>query len=169
MKLAVLALVAVTSIGCNDPVRNDELDDLSGEAPGVPAGPLHRPGQPCLVCHGGEGPANSQFALAGTVYQSQTEQKPLHDARVHLIDSVGNEYAVVSNCAGNFWAGAENFRPVWPVWVKLEYDGDSAEMTSAIFRDGSCGTCHADPATPSQVGHVYFADSTKKFSQEPCR
>ena len=169
MKRLLAGCAFLASIGCNDPVRNTAIDELGGEAPGVPAGPLHRPGQPCLVCHGGEGPADGDFALAGTLYQRQSKSDPLHDARVDFIDSVGDEYSVVSNCAGNFWVGAENYRPVWPVWVKVEYQGDSVEMTSAVFRDGSCGSCHGDPASPSQVGYVYFADETTSFSQEPCK
>ncbi len=162
--LSISALAA-----CNDPVRNTAIDELGAEAKGVPAGPLHRPGQPCLACHGGEGPADSEFAFAGTLYQRPSDDRPLHDARVHVIDSLGAEYTVVSNCAGNFWAGAENYRPVWPAWVKVEYQGDAVEMTSAIFRDGSCGACHGDRATPNDAGHVYFADSAARFTQEPCR
>ncbi|HEX3598376.1 MAG TPA: hypothetical protein VHU80_24880 [Polyangiaceae bacterium] len=164
-----MVVFASLVMACNDPVRNTQLNELGDEAETVPAGPLHRPGQPCLACHGGEGPADGAFALAGTVYQASNDAKPLHDATVRLIDSVGAEYAVVSNCAGNFWASADNFRPAWPVWTKIEYGSESVEMTSAMFREGSCGECHADPATPRSVGHLYFADETRSFSQEPCK
>jgi hypothetical protein len=161
--------LALAVAGCNDPVRNSAIEALGGEAPGVPPGPLHRPGQPCLVCHGGEGPAESEFTLAGTVYQKATGTKPLHDARIRFIDSAGSEYVVVSNCGGNFWASAANFRPLWPVWTKVEYEAESVEMTSAIYREGSCGACHRDTATPSSAAHVYLADDTSAFSEEPCR
>jgi hypothetical protein len=165
--LVVVSVLLVSS--CNDPVRNTTVDELGGETPGVPAGPLHRPGQPCLVCHGGEGPAESEFSIAGTLYQSAAGTKPLHDARVRVIDSSGDEYDVVSNCGGNFWASAANFRPRWPVWVKVEYEPESVEMTSAIFREGSCGACHGDPASSRGAGHVYLTDTSSSFSQEPCR
>jgi hypothetical protein len=164
-----LLVVAFVTAACNDPVRNTEVSELGAEARGVPAGPLHRPGQPCLACHGGDGPADTEFALAGTVYQRIDGKVPLHDATMRFIDSAGAEYGVVSNCVGNFWASADNFRPVWPVWTKLEYEGNSVEMTSAMFREGSCGECHADPASPSRVGHLYFADENGSLSQERCR
>ena len=156
------------ALRCADPVRDQTLESLGEENPAVPEGPLHRPGQPCLVCHGGDGPAEGEFSLAGTVYQRPVQTAPLHDARVSIIDSTGLQYSVVSNCAGNFWARAENFQPVWPVWVKVSFGEDVVEMTSAISREGSCSGCHEDPASPSSPGHVYFADETVEFVQQPC-
>lgn len=169
MRRAVLALALVCGSACADPMRERSLASLGDELPGVPRGPSHRPGQPCLVCHGGQGPAEGVFAFAGTLYQRRSDAAPLHDARVRAIDASGAQYDVVSNCAGNFWVRAANFEPRWPLWMKVELGAESVEMRSPSFREGSCGACHEDPATPSSVGHVYFADDDSGFSQEPCR
>lgn len=56
----VRAFVVILAAAC-DPVRSDAVAALGGEAPGVPHGPTHRPGQPCLLGH-------SNFAVAGTVF-----------------------------------------------------------------------------------------------------
>src|ERR1700683_3328645 len=45
-------LVGALMVGCN-PVLDDAIADLGPEKPGVHPGPLHRPGQPCLLCHDG--------------------------------------------------------------------------------------------------------------------
>ena len=55
----------------SNPVHDNEVAALGPEDPSVPPGPDHRPGQPCLVCHGGSGPASAQFAVGGTVYAAQ--------------------------------------------------------------------------------------------------
>ena len=69
LPLAVVAAASGGVLSCYDPVHDQEVAALGGEAPGVSPGPTHRPGQPCNVCHGGVGPANLRFSVAGTVYQ----------------------------------------------------------------------------------------------------
>jgi hypothetical protein len=145
------------------------VDELGGEDPATPVGPLHRPGQPCLVCHGDDGPAESRFSLAGTVYQKQASATPLAGATVRFIDSTGAQYRVASNCAGNFYVGAANFAPAWPIWMKVEWKSLSQEMVSPSVREGSCGACHRDPATPATVGHIYVGDEETTFAEEPCK
>jgi cytochrome c553 len=162
-------LLLLLAVACKDPMRQRSLAELGGEAAGVPAGPLHRPGQPCLICHGEDGPANARFVLAGTVYQHRTGPAPLHDARIRFIDSTGVQYAVSSNCAGNFWVSAPNYRPAWPVWMKVEYGASFIEMQSPTFREGSCAACHESPASPSSAGQLYFADDSTPFTQASCR
>ena len=125
--LAIVAIVG--AVGCGDPVRERSIEQLGGEDPRTPVGPLHRPGQPCLVCHGDEGPAESHFSFAGTVFQRQGSAVSLHDARVRFIDSTGAQYTVTTNCAGNFYVGASNYQPVWPVW----------KSRSADHEDGGAG------------------------------
>ena len=49
---------------CGDPVHDARVAALGDERPGVPAGPNHRPGQPCLACHGGDGPSDVELAVA---------------------------------------------------------------------------------------------------------
>jgi hypothetical protein len=67
--------------------------------------------------------------------------------------------------------------PNWPVWSKVECSNAAAgggsslapaEMTSAIFRESSCSFCHADPAGPSTVGHLYFSDNESGLPQGAC-
>ncbi len=63
--VAVLATLAVGGACGGDPVHDEEVAALGPEPGGGAPGPEHRPGQPCLVCHGGSGPASEgeQFAV----------------------------------------------------------------------------------------------------------
>jgi len=168
-------LLIVASLSCAaDPVREREIAALGGETPGVPHGPLHRPGQPCGLCHGASGPDNPEFSLAGTLYRSPSSRLPFANATIHFIDSTGEQRKTTSNCAGNFYVRVDDWSPSWPVWSKLEYvdiDGTTrmTEMTTAIFRETSCSTCHTDPASPSTVGHLYLAEDAMTLPETPCR
>jgi len=158
-----------------DPVKEREIAALGGETPGVPHGPLHRPGQPCGLCHGADGPDNPEFSLAGTLYRSPSSRLPLAYATIHFIDSTGEQHTVESNCAGNFYVLRSEWSPSWPIWSKIEYGDGVAnpttvvEMTSAVFRETSCSTCHTDPASPSTVGHLYLAEDESTLPETPCR
>jgi hypothetical protein len=155
-------LAALLSLSCADPVHDDQVSKLGGEAPGVPEGPRHRPGQPCLVCHSGEGPGESEFAFAGTIYQADDSKVPLENAIVRLIDSKGTKHEVATNCVGNFFVMKTDFAPAFPVWVKIIYGHIGPTpverpMGSPIYRDGSCASCHQDPPGVQSVGHIGFA------------
>jgi len=155
--LACLALIA----GCSDPVNDDARSALGGEKPGVPKGPLHRPGQPCLACHGEAGDA-PLFSLAGTVYQTEGGSTPLADALVKMIDSKGRVYKAATNCAGNFFVMRNDYDPAFPVWVKVAFGqfGGSPfehEMGTPIYREGSCAKCHSHPPGPTSAGRVFLA------------
>ena len=155
--VAALALSA-----CSDPVHTHQVDALGGEQPGVPEGPLHRPGQPCNVCHGDYGPAHSEFSFAGTIYVDSVGKVPLPDTKVTLIDAKGKKYETGANCVGNFFVMKADYQPEWPVWTTIFYatgaDGMplSKPMSSPIYREGSCAVCHADPPGVDAVGHVFF-------------
>jgi len=142
-----------------DPLRERKLADLGGETPGIPVGPLHRAGQPCGECHGPEGPADSDFALSGTLYEAPIDLAPVENATIRFIDWTGYQYRTTSNGAGNFFVRRENYDPIWPLWVKIERSDKTVEMRSAIFRETSCGACHADPASPSTAGHIYLTEA----------
>lgn len=153
---------AFLAVACGDPVRDDAISALGREAPGVKPGPLHRPGQPCVLCHDGSGPGDSVFSLGGTVYQNPADRTPLANALVKVIDSKGNTYQTATNCAGNFFVLESDFQPAYPMWVKLVFGQAGPgpleiKMGSAIFREPSCGKCHTDPVGRESVGHVYFA------------
>jgi hypothetical protein len=153
------ALTGASAACSGDPVHDNEVSALGPEAPGVATGPLHRPGQPCLVCHGGSGPASTQFAVAGTVYQAQYGAGvPQNGASVTVVDANGSQASATTNAAGNFYVLQSQWAPTFPVHVPaVAYGADSAYMTTHIGRDGSCAICHSDPPGGDLVGHIYLA------------
>src|SRR3984957_22477 len=101
---AALALVSgLLLAACVDETHDLQVQALGPEAPGVPRGPLHRPGQPCLVCHGGSGPASHQFSVAGTAFAVESLTTPLPTAVVTLGDAHDASVSLGSNQAGNFF------------------------------------------------------------------
>jgi hypothetical protein len=147
-------LVLVLLGACSDPVREQAIADLGGEARGVPEGPLHRPGQPCLACHdGGEA---SRFSIAGTVYAREGSKVPLNEVTVRLVDAQGRRSSSVTNCAGNFFVRPAEFAFQYPLWVTLAVGDHTIDMESPTFREGSCAACHGDPKGPASAGRVYF-------------
>ena len=160
--------------GCSfDPERAHLIDSLGDEKPGVPPGPLHRSGQPCVACHDGGGPGSSVFSFGGTVYQSLAGPAPLSDALVRFIDATGRKYETGTNCGGNFFVMKDDYNPSFPVWVKLVFgmvDGKPANfnMGSPIYREGSCTKCHADAPGRESVGHVYISENPIVLPSRPC-
>ncbi len=155
--LAVGALVA--SNGCSqDPVHDNEVSALGPEDPSVPPGPDHRPSQPCLVCHGGSGPASTQFAVGGTIYISQSGARvPLNGGTVSLSDTNATTASATTNESGNFWVLESQWTPTFPVHVdQVLFDQISTQMFTHIGRDGSCASCHYDPPGGAAVGRVYI-------------
>ncbi len=177
--LPLAALAAALAPACADPVHDAEVSALGPETPGVPPGPTHRPGQPCLTCHGGDGPANATFVTAGTIYQSGysvtagTAYLPLVAGVVHLIDSTGATYEALTNAVGNFYVTPGAWNPTFPLGDRpvdggqLDYISvypagmptQGSSMQSHIARGGvyaSCSYCHFDPPGPTSPGHVYL-------------
>jgi hypothetical protein len=154
---AGLVALAVSSAGC-DPVHADAIAALGGEAPGVPPGPLHRPGQPCGLCHDGAFNDPPAFSLAGTLYLDATGLTPVSGAAVILEDSnFVTSPPGTSNEAGNFYWTPEQFTPKYPVQVNsVTVDtGVAIAMHSHIGGNGSCAGCHVDPPAPDSPGHIY--------------
>ncbi len=85
-KSALVAISMAALVGCDEPSRDRVERELGGEAPGVPAGPLHRAGQPCVLCHDGD--AARALSLGGTVYWQEGSSVPAIGASVHLVDSL---------------------------------------------------------------------------------
>ena len=158
LRVPCCAVIALwTLLGCGDPVRDRAIAALGSERPGVPTGPLHRPGQPCLLCHsdsGGEEP----FLVAGTVYIFRDSAMPIDGVKVNLFDSAGHQFTTSTNCAGNFIVRPGDFALNTPFWVNLQRDDVIREMDTAIYREGSCAGCHSDPAGPAAAGHVFLID-----------
>jgi len=158
--IAVLgAAGAVVSVACNDnEVHDEQVAALGPEQPGVPPGPTHRPGQPCVTCHGGSGPAKSQFSIGGTVYETQGQLTPSVGSTVVIEDIDGNVWTTSpTNSAGNFYVYLSDFAPHYPTQptVVPEDGSQTILMATHIGRDGSCADCHANPAGPSSPGPVY--------------
>jgi len=144
----LLAIGLVIVAGACDPVHDDQVAALGGEAPGVPHGPLHRPGQPCLLCH-------NDFSVAGTVFVNPGDRQAALGVTVNLTDSQGNAFAATTNEVGNFFVRQNQFQPVYPMKVALQYGGVTANMIANVGRDGACASCHFDPPGPASPGHVY--------------
>jgi hypothetical protein len=153
---AALALVAPLASCDADPVHTSAVDALPGEAAGVPQGEFHRAGQPCVLCHGGEGPASQQFALAGTVFYGPGAGSPLvgvGNVQVLLEDDSRAQYTATTNCVGNFtvkpgdWPG----HPQYPVIVRVVGEPKQTlldvAMQSHIGREASCAGCHRTPTS----------------------
>jgi hypothetical protein len=144
----VAFFVADAAAGACDPVHSDAVAALGGEAPGVRHGPLHRPGQPCLLCH-------SDFSVAGTVFANAEDRQPAPGVVVTLTDSQGHTFAAPTNAAGNFYVSHDQFEPIYPMKAALEFGGTTVNMVADIGRNGACASCHFDPAGPASPGHVY--------------
>lgn len=154
--LGIVALVLGTS--CLDPVHQDAVDALGGEANGERPGPTHRRGQPCLTCHGGRGPGSPDFSLAGTVYEVRGQPDVARGVTVTITDLNGTAKAVVTNSAGNFYIGSDQWHPVYPLHVKLERDGTKAGMISRIGGDGSCADCHQGAGDNRHMPAIFLND-----------
>jgi hypothetical protein len=159
MRGSRLAIVLVFGAsGCIDPVHDERVASLGPEAPGVEEGEFHRPGQPCTVCHGDKGPGSPSFGVGGTVFEASSGRTPLVGAAVRMIDERLRTLVLTTNEAGNFYAESDDFSLSFPLWVSVDWGGRSVDMLTPVFRAGSCAECHADPAGPASVGHVYFQD-----------
>jgi hypothetical protein len=155
LPLAWCLVAAALAASC-DPVHEQQIDALGGETPGVPRGPLHRPGQPCIVCHDGALGDPPAFSIAGTIFQDGNDTTPLDGATVSITSVDGSLMSLTTNAAGNFYASAGDYTPKYPLHVSLTSGGSTIKMTSHIGGNGSCAFCHSDPSGPSSPGHVYF-------------
>ena len=163
--LAVLGLFT-GSLGCIDPLREDAIAKLGGEARGIAPGPLHRAGQPCLICH--DGSTSTAFSVAGTIHLREDGAQPAMSALVNLADGLGNTYRVATNCAGNFFVRPGDYDPAWPLWVRVEHDEWEQEMDSPVNSDGSCATCHAPAPKPNSAGPIYVVPFEGESEQTGC-
>jgi hypothetical protein len=154
--LAVLAMAA-GAVACADATHDQQVQALGGEAPGVAAGPEHRPGQPCLVCHGGEGPASSSFSVAGTVYAVFKETAPAVGAKVQIEDVTGAVFDSPTNAAGNFYVSTSQWQPTYPLQMQVSLMAASNQMLTHVGREGSCAACHLGTPGPASPGPVYVA------------
>ena len=158
---SALALACTATSCFIDPVHDNDVSALGPEEPNVSTGPDHRPGQPCLVCHGGSGPATAQFSIAGTIYDTQGQKKPSQGAAVTMVDNNGSMSPMtVTNRVGNFYIELGAWAPNNPIHsVTVTSGNNSSQMLTHIGRDGSCAGCHFNPPGPMTPGPVYVNPS----------
>lgn len=162
MKRSLLILAAAALAACWDYSHIDAVANLGPEVPGVPTGPLHRPGQPCTTCHGDQGPSDLVMSIGGTVYtrrySDETPTRPLAGAKITVTDTEGASRELVSNEAGNFWIARSEWDPAFPLRVVLEADGVRREMSTMISQNGSCGACHRGMGDRTMMPAVFLRD-----------
>jgi hypothetical protein len=159
--IRVVVLVAVAGLFACNPVRTDALNALPGEAPGVRNGPLHRPGEPCLLCHDGAIGDPAAFSIAGTVFAEPSSTVGVDQARVSITDATGVTYdSITTNAAGNFYITPNEWSPAFPILKVSVTDtsGLTVTMQSEVGRDGACASCHFDPAGSDSPGHVSMVE-----------
>jgi hypothetical protein len=170
-----LAVGLVLVLGACDDFPHDDAAAALGPETG-PTGPRHRPGQPCLVCHGpAYAPGETVFTLAGTIYERASDAQGVGGAEVELTDAEGDLVVVTTNVAGNFAVIAdpdvsqevEDREGIWrvpgplpyPVRVKVRLGGLDREMKSVIHREGSCAACHTAPAGRTSAGKIWVVEA----------
>jgi hypothetical protein len=139
--LACLAAAIVATVpACTDPVHDRAVSDLGPEKGGK--NEFHRAGQPCVVCHNDEGPANTVFSVAGTIFAQPATLIGVDSVQVQLTDAAGTKYVALTNCVGNFFVKPDQWAPHFPILVRVAKAGVSRLMTSPIGREPSCAGCH---------------------------
>lgn len=131
----------------------------------VPAqGPLMRPGEDCMRCHGGGtvpgAAADGGFAahharpwtIAGSIYDAldADPNAGVLGAYVHVTDSSGWSFELRSNLAGNFYSAE---RVAFPLQVCVERGG-SLLCAQSPHEYGSCNACHAQPPIDGAAGRL---------------
>lgn len=185
LRFSVVALLALA--GCGNPVPDARIALLGPEDPAVPESDIHRPGQPCLLCHGPYKGAEPELAVAGTIYgyafdtsDFKAEPVPVKDVIIEISDSFGNtpDAPVKTNCAGNFFITKEDWNPSFPLRVAIRYpvpgdeDGERVSMGTRISRDGSCSACHTGAPNQGSPGWVFCTQrgpgAPAFVAPEPC-
>jgi hypothetical protein len=149
----VAPLVAASLLACGDRATDIAIEELGPESPDVAVGPLHRPGQPCLVCH--DGAEARAFSVAGTVYATPDSDALAAGVTVRMIDVLERPFTAITNCNGNFFILPEDFDPKYPLWVSVRAGSLEIPMDSPINGDGSCAGCHGLTPGPESAGRVY--------------
>jgi hypothetical protein len=160
---AALLATPAALVACVDATHDEKVQALGGEAPGVSPGPDHRPGQPCLVCHGSEGPAQSSFSVAGTVYAVDKQSAPAVGGQVQIEDINGVVFLSPTNAAGNFYVLTSQWQPAFPIQMQVSLGPLSTQMLTYVGREGSCAACHQSSLSPASPGPVYVATNSQQL------
>jgi hypothetical protein len=152
-RILFAALCAPFALSCTDPVRDRQIERLGEERDGVPQGPEHRPGQPCVLCHSEGGPASDKpFVIAGTVFESNAaDSAGASGIRVYFVDASNAQRTYVTNAAGNFYIPEAEWKDLtYPFKTGIKQGTSKPiEMMSTVNREGSCNFCHKPtPGSP---------------------
>ena len=112
-------------------------------------GPLMRPGEDCMACHGGRGtlpPGERErhakaWSVAGTVFEAAgggLEGAGVEGADVQITDSAGFSFALRTNQAGNFYTRET---VVLPLRACIARGGATVCQQSPVT-SGACNSCH---------------------------
>ena len=147
-RVVFVVVLGSGTVACSDPVHNDDVAALGPEPGGAAPSELHRPGQPCLTCHGGQGPADLELVVGGTVFDFRGSLTGVSGVTVHISDGDNQPppVPVVSNQVGNFFIRRSDWDMSFPLDVFITNDKAQPPikktMTTRVGRDGGCGTCH---------------------------
>ena len=173
--MVALAAVLLSALsGCGNPSYDVQIEQLPPDT-GAKEGGSHRPGQPCLLCHGPYKGASPQLAVAGTVFSDKTQADSYVDAAadaaklgqpgvtVTVYDTaVATGRQKKSDASGNFWLTVDEYTPLFPLGARmdcLKADGTTLQFTMAsrISREGSCNACHSVKRDQSSAGWLECA------------
>lgn len=180
------ALLGLAGLACGNRAVDAKIEALGPEDPGVSPSEYHRPGQPCLLCHGEYGGASPPMSIAGTIFATPAGDGespiPAEGALVSVTDSFGRVFQATTNCTGNFFF-EKSQNPAFPLHAEIECkpggglgcsstdfnDGcDRQVMTTRISRDGSCAGCHVGNRSQGSPGWVFCSlEQTSPPFQRP--
>lgn len=172
-----VGLAGLGLVGCSNPLIDDKVALLGPEAAGVAASEWHRPGQPCLLCHGPYGGASPEMSVAGTVFATPEKKGKtpvgVEKVIVTITDSFGDVLEKKTNCIGNFFITTEEWKPGFPLAAKIEYPDPKDDGTTPVYmatrigRDGSCAGCHEGRASETSPGSIYCVEADKSPFPKP--
>lgn len=165
------AALSLTLSGCLVDTAQEQEGAVQGDYDDGNA--EHRPGQPCLLCHGPDhfprAPGEEIFILAGTVYSfvDDLEDDGLSGVDVEITDANERNVTVTTNQSGNFIVseGGDRNRNGWlkisgtlefPLEVRITRDGDERVMRTKILQEGSCARCHGESPDVDSVGRIFL-------------
>jgi hypothetical protein len=121
---------------------------------GIPAtSPQMDPGQDCMQCHKGD--IAPLWTVSGTLFRDPASQPDagLEDGQVLITDAAHRTLTLSTNGAGNFYT-AETLQ--FPIRVQAQVGSRRMAMSSAVT-NGSCNSCHAQPAVDDAPGRLFVA------------
>lgn len=177
--MAALACVLLLALpGCGNPSFDVQIEQLPPDTVGP--GPNHRPGQPCLLCHGPYKGASPQMSLAGTVFKTITTQDTyglppdyaeytaalkeatgLQGVSIKVYDPSGKINGVLptnsrqvelkSLESGNFFFKTIEFSPNFPLGARMDCP-DVGQQFTMISRISRDGSCNGCHALRKDQG-----------------